>query len=59
MSSVVHLREFVNERLTAAAEEIFGIFKRALVEYEQQIYRQSKMSDAIRNPEIRLNRIGS
>lgn len=59
MSSVEYLREFVNERLTAAAEEIFGVFKRALVEYEQQIYRQSQMSDVIRNPEIRLHRIGS
>ncbi|KAF3698555.1 hypothetical protein EXN66_Car014242 [Channa argus] len=38
MSSVQYLREFVTERLTAAApEEILGVFGKTLVEYEEEI----------------------
>ncbi len=42
MSSIEHLREFVNERLTAAAEEILGVFKTTIVECEAEIGRQRK-----------------
>ncbi len=58
MSSVECLREFVNERLTAAAEEIFGVFKQAIVKYEEEIDRQRRLLDIVWKPEIRLNRIG-
>ncbi|KAM8841177.1 uncharacterized protein AB9W97_001602 [Spinachia spinachia] len=57
MSSVENLREFVNERLSAAAEEIFGVFKRTVVEYQEEIDRQRKLLDVFRKPEIRLHRI--
>nr|XP_046243896.1 zinc finger and SCAN domain-containing protein 30-like [Scatophagus argus] len=57
MSSVERLREFVNERLTAAAQEIFGVFKRAIVEYEEEINRQRRLLDIIWKPEIKLHRI--
>ncbi|XP_041642753.1 zinc finger protein 664-like [Cheilinus undulatus] len=57
MSSVESLREFVNERLSAAAEEIFGVFQRTVVEYEEEIYRQRKLLDIVLNPEVKLPRI--
>uniref|UniRef100_UPI0037E86C13 zinc finger protein 566-like n=1 Tax=Semicossyphus pulcher TaxID=241346 RepID=UPI0037E86C13 len=57
MSSVDCLREFVNERLTAAAEEIFGVFKRTIVEYEEEIDRQRRLLDLVCKPELKLHRI--
>ncbi|KAL7408634.1 hypothetical protein ABVT39_026743 [Epinephelus coioides] len=57
MSSVDYLREFVNIRLTAAAEEIFGVFKRTIVEYEEELDRQRKLLDVVLKPEIKLHRI--
>ncbi|XP_041820484.1 zinc finger protein 501-like [Chelmon rostratus] len=57
MSSVEYLREFVNERLTAAADEIFGVFRKTIVEYEEEIDRQSKLLDMFWKPEIKLHRI--
>uniref|UniRef100_UPI0037E76E01 zinc finger protein 32-like n=1 Tax=Semicossyphus pulcher TaxID=241346 RepID=UPI0037E76E01 len=57
MSSVECLREFVNERLTAAAEEIFGFFKRTIVEYEQELDRQRRLLDIVWKPHIKLQRI--
>ncbi|XP_076583794.1 uncharacterized protein LOC143319086 [Chaetodon auriga] len=57
MSSVEYLREFVNERLTAAAEEIFGVFKKTVVEYEEEIDRQRKLLDIVWKPQIKLHRI--
>ncbi|XP_044185302.1 zinc finger protein 568-like [Thunnus albacares] len=57
MSSVECLREFINERLTAAAEEIFGVFQKTIVEYEEEIDRQRRLLDIVWKPEIILNRI--
>ncbi|XP_029291288.1 zinc finger protein 177-like isoform X2 [Cottoperca gobio] len=57
MSSVECLREFVNERLNAAAEEIFGVFQEAVVEYETEIDRQRRLLDVVWKPEIKLHRI--
>ncbi|XP_032371195.1 gastrula zinc finger protein XlCGF57.1 isoform X3 [Etheostoma spectabile] len=57
MSSIEYLREFVNERLTAAAEEIFGVFERTIVEYEEEIDRQRRLLDIVWKPEIKLLRI--
>ncbi|XP_074495256.1 uncharacterized protein LOC141769757 isoform X2 [Sebastes fasciatus] len=57
MSSVEYLREFVNERLTAAAEEIFRVFKKTIFEYEEEIDRQRKLLDIVWKPEIKLHRI--
>ena len=58
MSSVECLRGFINERLTAAAEEIFGVFQKIIVEYEEEIDRQRKLLDVVCKPEIKLYRIG-
>ncbi|XP_078112330.1 uncharacterized protein LOC144521646 [Sander vitreus] len=63
MSKVKMLRAFVNQRLTAAAEEIFGLFERTIEEYEEELefsskenHRQQKLLDAVLNPEVRLHR---
>ena len=58
MSSVENLREFVNERLTAAAEEIFRVFEQTVVDYEKEIDRQRRLLDIVRKPEIKLHRMG-
>ncbi|XP_071348917.1 uncharacterized protein [Trachinotus anak] len=56
MSSVQCLREFVNQRLTAAAEEIFGVFEKTIVEYEAVIDRQRRLLDIVWKPEVKLHR---
>ncbi|XP_045889736.1 piggyBac transposable element-derived protein 3 isoform X2 [Micropterus dolomieu] len=56
MPSVESLREFVNERLTAAAEEIFGVFRKTVLEYEEEIDRQRRLLDIAWKPEIQLHR---
>lgn len=50
MSSVEYLREFVARRLTAAAEEIFGVFQKTIVEYEEEIKRQRRLLTAMKLP---------
>lgn len=45
MLSVEYLREFINRRLIAAAEEIFGVLQKAIVEYEEEINRQRRLMD--------------
>ncbi|XP_075947924.1 uncharacterized protein LOC142949922 [Anarhichas minor] len=62
MSKVQILRCLVNQRLTAAAEEIFGVFERTIAEYEEEVSalkeqneRQRKLLDAVYNPQLRLH----
>ncbi|XP_055359539.1 uncharacterized protein LOC114844538 isoform X2 [Betta splendens] len=57
MSSVQHLKEFISQRLTAAAVEIFGAFEQTIVEYEEELDRQRRLLDAVLKPEIKLQRI--
>lgn len=54
MSKVQIMKDFVNQRLTAAAEEIFELFESILAEYEEQVCRQQKLLDAVFNSEVRL-----
>ncbi|XP_028440252.1 zinc finger protein 260-like [Perca flavescens] len=63
MSIVQMLRAFVNQRLTAAAEEICELFVRTIAEYEEELcrskenHRQLKLLDAADcNPKVRLHR---
>ncbi|XP_030606930.1 zinc finger protein 570-like [Archocentrus centrarchus] len=56
MPSVQYLREFINERLTAAAEEIFTEFEKTIVQYEEEIGRQRRLLDITWKPEIKLHR---
>ncbi|KAM9858460.1 uncharacterized protein ACBR49_020464 [Aulostomus maculatus] len=57
MSSVHYLRQFVSERLTAAAEEIFRVFEKTIIEYEEEIDRQRRLLDIVWKPDIKLHRI--
>ncbi|XP_034560923.1 zinc finger protein 160-like [Notolabrus celidotus] len=63
MSKVKVLRELVNQRLTAAAEEIFELFERTIAEYEDQLRgtkeKQHKLLDSVYNPEVLLHRADS
>ncbi|XP_067471501.1 zinc finger protein 664-like [Thunnus thynnus] len=56
MASVQCFREFLNERLTAAAEEILGVFEKTVVVYEEEIHRQRKLLDIVLKPEIKLHK---
>ncbi|KAK7889198.1 hypothetical protein WMY93_024758 [Mugilogobius chulae] len=57
------LRSLMSERLTAAAEEIFSLFERTIVEYEEELsrskdenQRKQQLLDSLLNPQIRLHR---
>ncbi|XP_044048806.1 zinc finger protein 135-like [Siniperca chuatsi] len=63
MSKVEMLRVVVNQRLTAAAEEIFGLFEITIAEYEEENSRSNRenerlriLLDAVLKPEVRLHR---
>ncbi|XP_024118519.1 zinc finger and SCAN domain-containing protein 2 [Oryzias melastigma] len=56
MSSLQSLREFISERLAAAAEEIFRHCEGTIVQYEQELCRQRKLLD-IRKPQLQPNAI--
>lgn len=49
MSGIQVIRVLINERLTAAAEEIFGVFEGIILQYEGEIDRQRKMLDVVMN----------
>ncbi|XP_028313442.1 zinc finger protein 529-like [Gouania willdenowi] len=42
-----YFREFVSERLTVAAEEIFRVFEKTVVQYEEEIRRQRSLMDGV------------
>ncbi|XP_056251745.1 zinc finger and SCAN domain-containing protein 31-like [Seriola aureovittata] len=50
------LRESVNQRLAAAAEEIFGLFERKIKEYEEELsrYRQSDRQHKLMEVQVQL-----
>ncbi|XP_078119585.1 uncharacterized protein LOC144526190 [Sander vitreus] len=63
MSKVQMLRALVEQRLTAAAEEICGLFERTIAEYEEELCRSKEENerqqgrlDAVFNPQLRLHR---
>lgn len=58
MASVQCLREFVNERLTAAAEEIVSVFEKTIVDYEKEINRQRRLLAVVWKPQVKLHRTG-
>ncbi|XP_033493235.1 uncharacterized protein LOC117263726 [Epinephelus lanceolatus] len=62
MSKAQILRASVKQRLTAAAEEIFGLFERTIAEYEEELSRskeenerQRKLLDAVFSPQLQLH----
>ncbi|XP_011481580.2 oocyte zinc finger protein XlCOF6-like [Oryzias latipes] len=56
MSSLQSLREFISERLAAAAEEIFKHCEGTIVQYEQELCRQRRLLD-IWKPQLQLDAI--
>ncbi|XP_055077186.1 zinc finger protein 467-like [Periophthalmus magnuspinnatus] len=57
------LRAQVNERLTAAADEIFALFERTIAEYEEELsrskeenQRKQRLLDSALSPQLRLHR---
>ncbi|XP_056281834.1 involucrin-like [Pseudoliparis swirei] len=63
MSKAQMLRGLVNRRLTAAAQEICGLFEGTIAEYEEELCslkeeneRHRKLLHAVFNPEVRLQR---
>ncbi|XP_034396457.1 zinc finger protein 699-like [Cyclopterus lumpus] len=56
MSSVENMRTFFLERLTAAAEEIFGVFEKTIFEYQEEVDRQRRLLDIVWKPVIKLHR---
>lgn len=62
MSKIEMLRLLISQRLTAAAEEIFGAFGRTVAEYEEEISRfkleierQRRLLDLSRTPQISVH----
>lgn len=58
MSSAEKLKRFISDRLAAAAEEIFGVFEKTIVEYEEEIDRQRKLFNIVWRPVVKLRRVG-
>ncbi|XP_035609411.1 zinc finger protein 250-like isoform X1 [Oncorhynchus keta] len=59
MSKLQLLRVFLNERLTAAAVEIFGAVEKTVVEYQEENDRLRRLLRNRITPEIKLCRIDS
>ncbi|XP_029900855.1 probable E3 ubiquitin-protein ligase bre1 isoform X2 [Myripristis murdjan] len=59
MSRVQMLRVLVNQRLTAAVEETFGLIEETIEEYEEEFDRQRQLLDNIAKPEIQIRKADS
>ncbi|CAG5896369.1 unnamed protein product [Menidia menidia] len=55
--TVKHMRDFICQRLTAAAEEIFTEFEKTVVHYEEEIDRQRRLLEITLSPREQLHRI--
>ncbi|KAM4739850.1 uncharacterized protein FYW61_004154 [Anableps anableps] len=58
MCSVEPLRQFIRERLTAAAEEIFTQLEKTIVQYEEELDRQRRLLDLTWRPRTEQNPAG-
>ncbi|XP_040890345.1 oocyte zinc finger protein XlCOF8.4-like [Toxotes jaculatrix] len=56
MSALDSLKEFMEQRLAAAVEDIFEYFQKTIAEYEEELGRYRKLLDTVLLPEIRLRR---
>lgn len=59
MFSAELMKQFVSNKLAAAAEEIFTVFHNAIVEYEEELDRQRQLLELAWKPVVKLNRIGN
>ncbi|XP_071005257.1 zinc finger and SCAN domain-containing protein 21-like [Oncorhynchus clarkii lewisi] len=51
MFKIQLLRVFLNDRLTAAAEEIFGVVEKTIAEYQEEVVRLQRLLDIVLQPE--------
>ncbi|XP_038855229.1 zinc finger and SCAN domain-containing protein 21-like [Salvelinus namaycush] len=51
MFKIQLLRVFLNERLTAAADEIFGVVEKTIAEYQEEVVRLQRLLDIVLQPE--------
>lgn len=65
MSKMQLLQDYLNERLTAVAVEIFGAVENTIAEYQEEISRSKeeidrlrKLLDLVFQPDIMLHRAG-
>ncbi|CDQ80446.1 unnamed protein product [Oncorhynchus mykiss] len=58
MSKIELLRLFLNERLTAAADEIFGTIEKTIVEYQEEVSRTKEENNRLRRM-LRLQKTDS
>lgn len=58
MSSVQIMRQFVCDRLTAAAQEILGAFEKKVDVYEKEIARQRRLLASALASETKLHQTG-
>ncbi|XP_060927062.1 zinc finger protein 567-like [Limanda limanda] len=56
MSSLLSFRQYINERLHTAAEDIFGCFEAAVAKYDDEIGRQRRVLDVTLKPVVELQR---
>ncbi|XP_028313987.1 zinc finger protein 62-like [Gouania willdenowi] len=56
MAVLQGVREAIQNRLTAAADEIFVVFVQTVVQYEEEIERQRILLDAVLKPKVKLYR---
>ncbi|XP_023252720.1 zinc finger protein 771-like [Seriola lalandi dorsalis] len=56
LAEMESLRMFLNERLTAAVDDIVGVFGRTVARYREQIDRQRRQLDSLRSEESSWNR---
>lgn len=52
------LRRLVSERMTAAVDDILGVFIKTVARYREQIDRQRRQLDSLRSEEGRWNHTG-
>ncbi|KAL0985093.1 hypothetical protein UPYG_G00152820 [Umbra pygmaea] len=48
MSKIELLREFLNQKLAAAAEEIFGVVEKTIAEYQVEVFRAKEDNERLR-----------
>uniref|UniRef100_A0A674CTX7 Zinc finger protein 33B-like n=1 Tax=Salmo trutta TaxID=8032 RepID=A0A674CTX7_SALTR len=49
MSKIENLRVFLNQKLIAAAEEIFGVVEETIAEYQEEVYRTKEENRHLRS----------
>lgn len=52
------MRQFVCDRLTAAAQEILRAFEKRLEDYETELARQRRLLESVLTPETKQHQTG-